>query len=88
MDSPLAWGVTLLDPTEVDKGSEGKFKGVTGCKRPDGNLLSLDRDLLEGIVGDGLCGHELGYVGRRAGCLQSNPLKKNPLSYSNRRRLK
>ena len=57
MDAALDGGLELEDNSFVDKGRESLFEIPSGCERPCGGILSLDRDL-RGDIGGGLGGHE------------------------------
>ncbi len=56
VDAPLVGGLELEDKSFVNEARESLFEDPSGCERPDGGPLSLDRDLRGGI-GKWLGGH-------------------------------
>ncbi len=56
MDAPIAGGLELEDRSFVDEARESLLEDPSGCERPYGGPLSLDR-YLRGGIGVGLGGH-------------------------------
>jgi hypothetical protein len=57
VDASIVGGLELEDSFFVDEARESLFENPSGCERPDGGPLSLDRDLRGGIE-RGLGGNE------------------------------